>query len=48
MSPANVKDAAGHADYATTDRYAKMNPDQYLAGFEKRYGVEAQTVAQNG
>jgi len=45
---ANVKDAAGHADYATTDRYAKMNPDQYLAGFEKRYGIEAQAVAQDG
>jgi len=44
---ANVGDAAGHADYATTDRYANMNPDQYLAGFEKRYASEAQQAAQD-
>jgi integrase len=44
---ANVRDAAGHADYATTDRYANMNPDQYLAGFEQRYSTDAK-VAENG
>ena len=48
---ANVRDAAGHADYATTDRYANMNPDQYLAGFEDRYAgpeVAAEKAVQNG
>ena len=45
---ANVRDAAGHADYATTEMYANMNPDQYLAGFEQRYGVEPQAAVQYG
>ena len=34
-----VQQAAGHADYATTEGYAHLNADQYLTGFEARYSA---------